>query len=94
MYYAIELYEKQDITIKNVKNSYLHEIMEDLPLYKNKKVFTGDNCITVIDGKQLTAYYKCEEKRNNMVANMLNFRYKKAIDYLNSPIGDMVDSIN
>lgn len=72
MYYAIELYEKEDITIKNIKNSHLEEIVEDVEAYKDRTLSRHNDCIKITDGKTVTVYFKDEEKRNKTVSNLLN----------------------
>ncbi len=73
MYYAIELYEKEDITLKSIKNSQLEEMVEDIEAFKrNRSVTRNDNVVVIKDDKMIAAYYKNEDKRNNMVFLLLN----------------------
>jgi hypothetical protein len=83
MYYAIELYEKQDMTIRDVERQHFKDILEDTVLDTSKKIFVHKEFLAVQCGKMMTAYYCNEEKRNNMVSEILNRGYQRAIDFLN-----------
>lgn len=84
MYYAIELYEKQDLTVRDLEDHIFKEIIEEVNLHKDKQIYIHRQFVAIKDGRFLTAYFANEDKRNEMVAEILNRGYKKGIEYLNS----------
>ncbi len=83
MYYVIELYEKQDMTVRDVERQHFVDMLEETVLDANKKIHVHKEFLAVECGKMLTAYYSNEQKRNNMVSEILNKGYKQAIGFLN-----------
>jgi hypothetical protein len=83
MYYAIELYEKQDMTIRDLERQHFIDMLEETILDTSKKIYVHKEFLAVQCGKMMTAYYSNEQKRNTMVSEILNRGYKKAIDFLN-----------
>ena len=72
MYYAIELYEKQDLTVRDIEDHIFKEIIEELNFHKDKKIYVHRQFVAIESGKFLTAYFANEQYRNNMVAEILN----------------------
>lgn len=71
MYFAIEIFPKHDLVIKNISDEDLHEIIEDIPLYKDRRVFYREDQIMITNFQTYTTYYKDEDKRAEMVSKLL-----------------------
>ena len=71
MYYAIELFKQHDITIKDVPESHLDEIIEDLPAYGDRIMLNHPDGVVITNKKMLTFYCKSKEKRLEMLNNLL-----------------------
>jgi len=85
MYFAIEIFPHHDLIIKNITDEELNEIIEDVPLYKNRRVFYKEDQIMITNFQIYTTYYKDEEKRAEMVAKLLASReYLKKPDFFTS----------
>lgn len=82
MYYVIELYEKCDMTIRDVEDYQFMDIMRDFNDDHNKKAYFNKDVVAIKHGKMLTIYYREEEKRKQGVQDILSNGYKKAVGYL------------
>lgn len=72
MYYAIELFNKHDLMVKDVSDSLMEEILEELSLYADKvKINTPDGFI-VTNHKISTYYLKDKAKRAKILNSLLS----------------------
>lgn len=71
MYYAIELFRNNDISITSISDSHLQEILDDLPYYHDRIAIYRKDGITIRDNTKITSYYNDRTKRNNMVMNII-----------------------
>ncbi len=95
MYYAIELFKNNDISIINISDSHLQEIIEDLCYYQGRIAIYRKDGITIRDNTKITSYYNNRNKRNEIVMNLLesdnNFNENDfSIPY---PANDIYDDI-
>lgn len=71
MYYAVEIYPKHDIIIKDVSDSEYEAVLEDSYGAPNKFITYRADGSTVKTGKQITTYYNDKKKRNEFVYSLL-----------------------
>lgn len=71
MYYAIELFNNHDITVRDVSDSYVDEMIEELPFYKDKTMFSTPDGIVVTNYKVSSFYLKDKNKRRKLLNNLL-----------------------
>lgn len=72
MYYAIELFNKHDIMVKDVNDRLMDEILEELRLYPDKlKINTPDGVI-LTDHKMSTYYLRDKDKRRKILSKLLS----------------------
>jgi len=84
MYYAIELYEKSDMTIRDVEDSHFIDIVRDFNEDPFKKAYFNKDIMAIKHGKMLTLYYRDEAKRKQGVEEILNRGFRMAVEYLSS----------
>ncbi len=72
MYYAIELFNKHDIIVKDVSDRLMEEILEELSLYKDRLKFNTPDGVMVTNHKISTYYLKDKEKRKVILSNLLS----------------------
>jgi hypothetical protein len=82
MYYAIELYEKSDMTIRDIEDSHFIDIVRDFNKDENKQAYFDKDIMAIKHGKMLTIYYREQVKRNESVESILNKGYRNAVEYL------------
>lgn len=71
MYYIIEFFGKEEMTLKTITESHFHEIVDDLPYYENSTSFYQEDSLTIKDKTKITIFYKDKEKRDMMVMKLL-----------------------
>lgn len=84
MYYVIELYEKSDMTIKDVEDSHFMDIVRDFNQDPVKKAYFNKDLMAIKHGKMLTIYYRDETKRKQGVERILNEGFRLAVENLSS----------
>lgn len=84
MYYVIELYEKSDMTIRDVEDSHFMDIVRDFNQDPNKKAYFNKDIMAIKHGKMLTIYYRDEAKRKQGVEKILNEGFRMAVEHLSS----------
>jgi uncharacterized protein YxjI len=72
MYYAIELFNKHDIIVKDVSDHLMEEILEELSLYKDRLKFNTPDGVMVTNHKISTYYLRDKEKRKKILNNLLS----------------------
>ena len=71
MYYAVEIYQKHDIIIKDVSDSEYESVLEDSYGAPNKFITYRSDGSTIKTGRQITTYYNDKNKRNEFVYSLL-----------------------
>lgn len=96
MYYTIEYFGKDEITIRTITNSHFQEIMDDLPYYNDKNIFHEEDGIKIMDNKKTTLFYRAKEKRDIMVMNILasDSDYNEQIFVVPHPANDIYSPIS
>lgn len=84
MYYVIELYEKSDMTIKDVEDSHFMDIVRDFNQDPGKKAYFNKDLMAIKHGKMLTIYYRDEAKRKQGVDRILNEGFRLAVENLSN----------
>lgn len=84
MYYVIELYEKSDMTIRDVEDSHFMDIVRDFNEDPSKKAYFNKDIMAIKHGKMLTIYYRDEAKRKQGVETILNEGFRMAVEHLSS----------
>ena len=72
MYYAIELFNKHDIIVKDVADSLMEEILEELSMHKDKVKFNTPDGLMVTNHRISTYYLKDKEKRMKILNKLLS----------------------
>lgn len=84
MYYVIELYEKSDMTIRDVEDSHFVDIVRDFNVDPSKKAYFNKDIMAIKHGKMLTIYYRDEAKRKQGVDTILNEGFRMAVERLSN----------
>jgi hypothetical protein len=72
MFYAIELFNKHDIIIKDVSDRLMDEILEELSFHKDKLKFNTPDGVMITNHKISTYYLRDREKRKKILNNLLS----------------------
>lgn len=72
MYYAIELFDKYDILVKDVHDRLMEEILEELSMHKDKMRINTPDGFIVTNHKISTYYLKDKEKRMKILNRLLS----------------------
>jgi len=71
MYYAVEVYPKHEITIRNITDSEYDSIIEDSYEAPNRFITYRADGSTIKHGSQVTSYYNEKKKRDDFVCSIL-----------------------
>lgn len=72
MFYAIELFNKHDIIVKDVSDRLMDDLLEEISLHKDKFKFNTPDGVLVTNHKISTYYLKDKEKRRRILNSLLS----------------------
>jgi hypothetical protein len=72
MYYTIELFNKHDIMVQDISDSFMEEILEELSMYKDRTKINTPDGIIITNHKISTYYLRDKEKRRKILNSLLS----------------------